>query len=1643
MADLDGDESSMPSMDAVGSSGRSFNCGRWASTLDTLASGSPTAQLIALDELYNFLSFSTDENILGFPAWPYIKVLTHMIGSPHVKYSMANGDIREDVITNSIRHMYGSTPFQKLLNAICHSSNSDTPVSRSESDRDEVDSPDIGPSCSNEEAQPSAEPVSSDPVDDMVSSDITLNMSVTAATCLNSILDVMPRSANFFISHSTELMILQRGLEEIEYIDLAERILSIYDKLVKEIPVTVVKSGSLISMLRYLEFFALDVQIGTLGSVATAIRRVERGESVRNYIIPLFPYLSQALNSGCKKIVQLACGIWKTAISTSVRASYKSDSHSSEIMASLVYAVAESSAMLRMCELMFDEGTLSRDNINQCLYCLSIICNDSNEMLTRILGTNVLDNVQRLLQHSGESVLLRLVDFGLGMFGSYHTIDSLVSDCDRLYQRFEYFSERPDGLLRIIDAFTVSTLMRIFDGTISQYFRKRILLLVVRLLEFGGGIESCRNVLVPRIPLSSIVEAVCYTLRYNGRDQSTEVAVHVITCLLGLVDRESIGAMLTRYGLSEILVPFKRSTLKKEVECILESLPEPGPLLTINSGFDLVDHVKSHTSGITYHELVNGGVLGMDISSLFAKDSLPRLVRSIIYCRSPSGDYTSDIDLRGIKSLWCAFMSILESQPEFRFGMESEESCDSDSSYDFSITQRGLPTDELISSGQVTNLSDRGVDIPLSIDSDCITDSVVDDIFEQPVVPLPTQDPTPEENTADRMDAESVNNDTTMNPLEEASGDHAELSDNTSSKQPETSVLSLKPRWRRIGEPRPRITFDKISKLRQRGAFGFGNRFIHDDSLPFPFNHLQHELKLKLRGMDSDESNLPSFTIYIPPLVSVAKVEAYVLDYLSQGPTDSSTEGGLTHKRRVRAMDGSFNDGPTKGVQLYYKDVPLASTVSLYRALLMLGTDDGINIWHGSHQLQYSILGNIKCPLLHNLKSGRCSPLMSEICDDRNGPLALFLGVSTYIKGLDASTANSMLNSVFHRMEDMVPLDDQKMRSIFDDILSSASDGTASDHQRDSMATNPCVDNLCHTISQRLADIDALIGSTHTEDVLVTANFDSNKPYDFNECSLNQLRMLVVLHSLYTELNGISSLEVILPYSKRLTLKLLDILGTIDKSLCYQIPTWLIHMVMICPSLFSFESRRLLFDILGTGPHRFITQFHGRLCTIVQSGNDSCNDSDSYSTDALDEILRQKLSSLNRAKLESLQEVEPYLRVPKLKATCSRADIVRDAILIVDQFVRTTMESSALPRMEIEFENEVGVGTGPTQEFYSMVIESILRKECMGSNLLEELNGFVYPCAISPSVIDLDKFTFDMFRRASKGTSSYNSAGQSAIITASCQKDTFTIRVFRTFKLLGQLVALALIDHKLLDLRLNPLFWHLCQHPSMVNNCSLSVLSSVDPTLARSLGNLLVADDIDSAGLVFTYGNIPLVPGGESMKVTSSNLHEYVRAVIRMRLYDGIRLPIWAFRMGFATIVPLSCLSLFTPLELSSQMFSVVDQDCFWTVDHLEMYLIPDHGYDVSSSAYRYLLTVLSNFTSAERAGFLRFCTGVSVLPKQGFAGLRPIMRVVKKGDNVDELPSVMTCSNYLKLPDYKSCDHLREKLLQAISEGQGSFHLS
>jgi E3 ubiquitin-protein ligase TRIP12 len=138
-----------------------------------------------------------------------------------------------------------------------------------------------------------------------------------------------------------------------------------------------------------------------------------------------------------------------------------------------------------------------------------------------------------------------------------------------------------------------------------------------------------------------------------------------------------------------------------------------------------------------------------------------------------------------------------------------------------------------------------------------------------------------------------------------------------------------------------------------------------------------------------------------------------------------------------------------------------------------------------------------------------------------------------------------------------------------------------------------------------------------------------------------------------------------------------------------------------------------------------------------------------------------------------------------------------------------------------------------------------------------------------------------------------------------------------------------------------------------------------------------------------------------------------------------------------------------------------------WSLETLMDSIKADHGYNLDSKSVRNLLQVMSELDAPQKRDFLQFVTGSPKLPiggkscgilkkccerltnsHAGFKALTPMFTVVCKPSEApytsdDYLPSVMTCVNYLKMPDYSTLDIMKKKLGVAIKEGQGAFHLS
>uniref|UniRef100_A0A3Q0KSY1 E3 ubiquitin-protein ligase n=2 Tax=Schistosoma mansoni TaxID=6183 RepID=A0A3Q0KSY1_SCHMA len=250
-------------------------------------------------------------------------------------------------------------------------------------------------------------------------------------------------------------------------------------------------------------------------------------------------------------------------------------------------------------------------------------------------------------------------------------------------------------------------------------------------------------------------------------------------------------------------------------------------------------------------------------------------------------------------------------------------------------------------------------------------------------------------------------------------------------------------------------------------------------------------------------------------------------------------------------------------------------------------------------------------------------------------------------------------------------------------------------------------------------------------------------------------------------------------------------------------------------------------------------------------------------------------------------------------------------------------------------------------------------------------------------------------------------------------------------------------------------------------------LDSIKASLA------MLDNEVDDLCLNFTLPGyeVELIKNGAHTNVTGANLSCYLRLVAHWLVIEGASRQMEAVLKGFDSVLPnvrSRLTTLFQPdemenlfcgessprfnslsinqtgeiksMQLSDKNYSLTDEEG-WDVQSLTQSCCCDHGYTPQSRAIRLLFEIMSEFTPEQRRLFVQFVTGSPRLPVGGFRALKPPLKIVMKretGENVDHhLPSVMTCQNYLKLPDYSSKELMLSKLLYAINEGQNAFHLS
>ncbi|KAI9001794.1 hypothetical protein DFJ74DRAFT_455158 [Hyaloraphidium curvatum] len=124
-----------------------------------------------------------------------------------------------------------------------------------------------------------------------------------ALRCLSNLIEALP-SATALVVGAEGVPALVAKLREIEYIDLAESVLSVLGKVAGEYPLAVLRAGGVAAALGYVDFFALSTQRVAVGIAAAALRGLGQQAGAEDMAREAMPTLERLLGYGDARLVE-------------------------------------------------------------------------------------------------------------------------------------------------------------------------------------------------------------------------------------------------------------------------------------------------------------------------------------------------------------------------------------------------------------------------------------------------------------------------------------------------------------------------------------------------------------------------------------------------------------------------------------------------------------------------------------------------------------------------------------------------------------------------------------------------------------------------------------------------------------------------------------------------------------------------------------------------------------------------------------------------------------------------------------------------------------------------------------------------------------------------------------------------------------------------------------------------------------------------------------------------------------------------------------------------------------------------------------------------------------------------------------------
>ncbi|ETO28912.1 hypothetical protein RFI_08214 [Reticulomyxa filosa] len=345
--------------------------------------------------------------------------------------------------------------------------------------------------------------------------------------------------------------------------------------------------------------------------------------------------------------------------------------------------------------------------------------------------------------------------------------------------------------------------------------------------------------------------------------------------------------------------------------------------------------------------------------------------------------------------------------------------------------------------------------------------------------------------------------------------------------------------------------------------------------------------------------------------------------------------------------------------------------------------------------------------------------------------------------------------------------------------------------------------------------------------------------------------------------------------------------------------------------------------------------------------------------------------------------------------------------------------------MEVQYENEPGIGDGPLREFMTTVAKMLFFDQTFRLFTLspdgKSIHITPFPLLqLSKDLIHLFKYLFFFF-------------------------DSY-------YKFAGKLLGLCLIYEVPIGVKLsNGILKYLLGEGKELNWTDMKYFDeSMYTTFKGWIDNTSQHDKTSTYGLNFSlYDNVTgkevlLCENGDKLDVCETNKLEYANLYTQTRLTLNIESQLKSLGKGFWSLFPLNVIKKCLSIDHLRLAFAGPDMI---NVEEWQKHMTY-HGFNKNDRIIQWFWSYVKSLNEESLRNLLLFWSGSSIPPLYGFTQNawhsrrhEPWSVNVLYGQDLQSLPKASTCSYSLSIPHYPTFEILKNKFDTALKFGYYGYH--